>query len=79
MVHVEVVVIEVKLIDKLPSEFLEIVRELKEKGYVQGVDFDFAYHPPKFDDFSGDAVYNRCVVFTFYKEEIATWFNLIHL
>ena len=71
--------IEVKLIDRLPNEFLEIVRELKEKGYVQGVDFDFAYHPPKFDDFSGDAVYNRCVVFTFYKEEIATWFNLIHL
>jgi hypothetical protein len=70
--------IEVKLIDKLPIEFLVIVNELKEKGYVQGVDFDFAYHPPKFDDFSGDAVYNRCVIFTFYKEELATWFSLIY-
>ena len=78
MVHIEVVLIEVKMIDKLPSEFLEIVRELKEKGYVQGADFDFTYHPPKFDNFSGDAVYNRCVVFTFYKEELATWFSLIY-
>ena len=70
--------IEVKILDKLPSEFLEIVRELREKGYVQGIDFDFEYHPPKFDDFSGDAVYNRCVVFKFYKDELATWFSLIH-
>ena len=70
--------IEVKILDKLPSEFLEIVRELKQQGYVQGVDFDFAYHPPKFDNFSGDAVYNRYVLFTFYKEELATWFSLRH-
>ena len=70
--------IEIKILDKLPNEFLEIVRELKQKGYVQGVDFDFAYHPPKFDDFSGDAVYNRYVIFTFYKEELATWFSLIY-
>ena len=70
--------IEIKILDKLPNEFLEIVRELKQKGYVQGVDFDFAYHPPKFDDFSGDAVYNRYVLFTFYKEELATWFSLIY-
>ena len=66
------------MIDKLPIEFLEIVRKLKEKGYVQGTDFDFTYHPPKFDNFSGDAVYNRCVVFTFYKEELATWFSLMY-
>ena len=70
--------IEVKLIDKKPNDFLEIVNELRNKGYVQGVDFDFAYHPPKFNDFSGDAVYNRSVVFTFYKEELATWFSLIY-
>ena len=70
--------IEIKILDKLPNEFLEIVRELKQKGYVQGVDFDFAYHPPKFDDFSGDAVYNRYVLFTFYKEELATWFSLMY-
>ena len=71
--------IEVKLIDKMPNEIIDIVRELKQNGHILGVDFDFEYRPPKFDDFSGDAVYNRCVIFTFYKEEIATWFNLIHL
>lgn len=77
MVCIEVVLIEVKLLDKLPNEFLDIVRELKEKGYIQGIDFDFAYHPPKFDNFSGDPVYNRCVIFKFYKEELATWFRLV--
>jgi hypothetical protein len=70
--------VEVKLIDKLPSEFLQIVDELKQKGYIKGVDFDFAYHPPRFDNFSNEAVYNRCVVFTFYKEEIATWFTILY-
>ncbi len=57
---------------------MDIVRQLRDKGYVQGVDFDFAYHPPKFDNFSSEAVYNRRVVFTFYKEEIATWFTLLY-
>ena len=70
--------IEVKMIDKLPIEFLVIVNELKQKGYVQGIDFDFTYHPPKFDNITGHPVYNRCVVFTFYKEELATWFSLIY-
>ena len=71
--------IEVTLLDKMPTDVIEIVRDLRKKGYTPGVEFDFAYNPPKFDEFSGDAVYNRCVIFTFYKEEIATWFNLIHL
>jgi hypothetical protein len=70
--------IEVKILDKKPNDFLEIVQQLRDKGYVQGKDFDFAYHPPKFDDFSGDAVYNRCVIFTFYREELATWFSLVY-
>ena len=78
MVCVEVVLIEVKILDISVSEIVDIVKDVRLKGYVQGVDFDFEYHPPKFDNFSGDAVYNRCVVFTFYKEELATWFSLIY-
>ena len=70
--------IEVKLLDTKIEEMLVIVRSLRERGHVQGVDFDFSYNPPKFDKFSYEHVYNRCVVFTFYKEEIATWFSLIH-
>ena len=56
--------IEVKILDISVSEIVDIVKDVRLKGYVQGVDFDFEYHPPKFDNFSGDAVYNRCVIFT---------------
>ena len=57
---------------------MDIVSDVRLRGYVQGQDFDFEYRPPKFDNFSGDAVYNRCVIFRFYKEELATWFSLMH-
>ena len=68
--------IEVKMIDMLPGKAMEIVRELRSKGYIQGVDFDFEYHKPVFNDWSGDAVYNRYTIFTFYKDSLATWFVL---
>lgn len=70
--------IEVSLLDKTPNDVIEIVRELRKKGLVQGTDFDFAYRPPKYDEFSNDAVYNRCTMFTFYKDELATWFKLTY-
>lgn len=68
----------VRLIDFTVTRVLEIVHEMKSRGYVMGVDFDFKYNPPKFDNFSGDAVYNRSVEFIFYKDELATWFNLVY-
>lgn len=70
--------IEVKLLDTKPNEVIEIVRELKTKGYIQGIDFDWEYHKPTFNEFSGDAVYNRYTMFTFYKDELATWFELVY-
>ena len=70
--------IEVKILDITVSEIVDLVKDVRLKGYVQGVDFDFAYHPPKFDNFSGEAVDNKCVVFKFYKEELATWFELAY-
>jgi hypothetical protein len=70
--------IEVKILDISVNEILDIVKDARLKGYIQGVDFDFTYHPPKYDNFSSEAVYNRCVVFKFYKEELATWFSLIY-
>lgn len=70
--------IEVKILDISVSETIDIIRDVRLKGYVQGVDFDFEYHPPKFDNFSGDAVYNKCAIFKFYKEELATWFELAY-
>jgi hypothetical protein len=71
--------IEVKLIDMLPNEIMDIVKELRKSGHVQGTDFDFEYHKPKYDDFSYEPVYNRHTIFKFYKEELATWFSLRYL
>jgi hypothetical protein len=71
--------IEVKLVDSMPNEVMDIVRQLKQRGYVQGTDFDWEYHKPEYNDWSGDAVYNRYTMFTFYKEELATWFSLRYL
>lgn len=76
--YVEVVVIEVKLEGKMPNDFLDIVKQLKEKGYVQGIDFDFSYTPAKYEMFSIDPIQEKFVIFTFYKDEIATWFSLIY-
>lgn len=70
--------IEVKLIDVIPNEVMNIVQELRNRGYVQGKDFDFEYHKPEYNDFSGDAVYNRYTMFKFYKEELASWFTLTY-
>jgi hypothetical protein len=69
-------VIEIYIMYKSPSDVLDIVRELRQLGLVQGRDFDFAYKPPQWDNFSGDEVYNKHTVFSFYTEELASWFAL---
>lgn len=71
--------IEVKIIDIMPVDALALVNELKQKGYIQGIDYDWEYHKPEFNDFSGDTVYSRYTIFKFYKEELATWFSLRYL
>ena len=63
----------------MPNDALAIVNDLKQKGYVQGIDYDWEYHKPEYNDWSGDAVYNRYTMFKFYKEELATWFSLRYL
>lgn len=71
--------IEVVLPDKEPNDVLDIVKELRNKGYVQGVDFDFQYKPPKYNDWAMDPEYNRMTIFMFYTEELATYFSLRYL
>jgi hypothetical protein len=68
--------IDVILVDKSPNDILKIVYELRSVGCVQGVDFDFEYHKPVFNDWSGDVLYNQHTIFKFYKESLATWFVL---
>jgi len=71
--------IEVKLIDIMPNEAMDIVKELRKQGYAQGIHFDFEYHKPEILVDSYEAVYNRYTIFKFYKEELATWFSLRYL
>lgn len=56
------------------NTILSIVSELRSQGYVQGVDFDFAWHQSKWDNMIGEIPKNT--VFTFYTEEISMLFAL---
>ena len=57
------------------SKAIERANELREAGYVQGVDFDFAYSPPEYDGFTGTETARKCD-FTFYTDSLATAFAL---
>ena len=60
------------------NRVISIVNELRLKGYQQGLDFDFEYHPTKYIDWAGDVEYYKYVSFFFYKEELATYFRLMY-
>ena len=64
----------VKLLDKPPSEIIELVHQLKATGLIQGTDFDFAFHQSKWDDMIGEIP--RHARFIFYNEKAATLFAL---
>jgi hypothetical protein len=66
--------VEIKYIN--PAKALEIVQELRDMGWVQGTDFDFAYYKAEWDNFSNDAVTPQKTVFTFYDDTNASYFVL---
>lgn len=71
--------IQVKRDGWTPPDIMDIVRSLREKGYKQGVDFDFSYYPPS--NFAGSYLWeeeatDRYVIFSFHSETLATWFSL---
>ena len=53
---------------------MDIVRALREQGYIQGKDFDFAYHQSKWDEMIGEIPTHT--VFKFYEDKYATLFAL---
>jgi hypothetical protein len=59
------------------SEVLDIVKELKTSGLVQGVHFDFAYNQSRWDPMIGDV--KGFTNFTFYEEKYSTLFALKYL
>jgi hypothetical protein len=57
-----------------PTQTMEVVRELRQQGYVQGVDFDFAYNQSRWDEMIGEIP--KHTDFVFYNDQLATWFQL---
>jgi hypothetical protein len=57
------------------AKAIDRANELREAGYVQGVDFDFRYHPSTQDYYNGP-IKHSFVLFHFYKESLATYYGL---
>lgn len=53
---------------------MSLVQQLRDQGYRQGRDFDFAYHPEQNDGFSRSEM--RYTDFMFYDEQLALIFKL---
>jgi len=66
---------EVVIYDLDSNEISTVVKELKDKGYRVGVDFDFAYSTGKFDWTTHETI-PRQTTFTIYNSKLATWFIL---
>jgi len=63
--------------DRDPNAILDIVKELRASGLVQGVHFDFAYNQSRWDPMIGDV--KGFTNFTFYEEKYSTLFALKYL
>ena len=67
----------ITLHDRSPNEVLEMVKELREQGLVQGTDFDFAYNQSRWDEMIGEVP--KSAIFSFYTEKYATMFALKYI
>ena len=70
-------VITIVIENKNVNEILDIVKELRDKGLVQGVHFDFAYNQSRWDPMIGDV--KGFTNFTFYEEKYSTLFAIKYL
>ena len=68
--------ISVKIKDKDPNEVMDIVRELRQQGLVQGKDFDFAFHQAKYNNDGWEEIEPKFTMFMFYTEKYATMFAI---
>lgn len=74
----DTLMIEIVVENKQVTEILPMVQSMRERGWVQGRDFDFTYHPAEYR-YTWDQTAEQRTVFTFYREEIATVFALTYL
>jgi hypothetical protein len=63
--------------DKNPFDILDIVKQLRASGLVQGVHFDFAFNQCRWDEMIGEIP--TYTDFTFYEEKYSTLFALKYL
>lgn len=69
--------ITITIEDRDPGAVIDIVKELRASGWVQGVDFDFAFYQTRWDPMIGDV--KGFTTFTFYEERYSTIFALKYL
>ena len=69
--------VKITIKQRSPDVVMEIVRQLRASGVVQGKHFDFAYHQSKWDAMIGEIPNHT--VFTFYTEKYAKYATLIAL
>jgi hypothetical protein len=55
---------------------MEMVRDLRAKGLVQGIDFNFAYQQAKYDYFSSEVHQLKGCTFSFKDAKWATLFRI---
>ena len=68
--------VKVNVLHKSPTEVMDLVKDLRLQGLVQGQDFDFAYYQARWDNYSPDGFIPKHTIFTFYTEKHATLFAL---
>jgi len=71
--------VEITVYDTNIDSIMKMVRELRQQGLIQHVDFDFSYFPPKWDTFGHEPPTRRHTQFTFYEEKYATLFAIKYL
>lgn len=62
-----------------PTDLIEVVRAMRTKGLIQGKDFDFSYHLGAHDYLNGSPPVDKHAVFSFYDDQLASWFTLKYL
>jgi hypothetical protein len=67
---------DVKINNLSPNDSIEIIRDIREQGLVQGKDFDFAYHQTTWDKVNYQMIEPEHTVFKFHNDKWATWFSL---
>ena len=68
--------IEVVIEKQNANDIINIVCELRDQGFVQGIDFEFAYHGVNYDNWAEGITYKKHTVFRFADPAVASWFRL---